>query len=369
MGEAPELTSITRRKTVRPLVAAWMFVIVLMATGAIWLSLSDDVETAPEAAPTHEANAPSGENISIALADDTGHGTVPISATENSVPVGEEQPVHKGLSLVKAPIDGLTHKGANGFLPVLGPDSRVAWKEYARPVDAAGQASDDRPKLAIIVTGIGLNSRSSNLALAQLPGEIDFGFSPYGRNLQVWMDKARANGHEGFLMIPTEPVSYPENDPGPHTLLAGAPERDNLKKLDWLLSQVTGYVGVINEMGSKFTTSEKDVMPILNNLNGRGLMVLDAKSTRFSVVGAAARRISMPRAINNLYIDNQLSAAEISRNLTVLENTARTYGVALGVARAFPLTIREIEKWARELEARGVDLVPVTAIANRQPIR
>lgn len=359
MGEAPELTSITRRKTVRPLVAAWMFVIVLMATGIIWLSLSDDVE--PIAQAHQEDDAPAGD-IPITLANDSHEAKSETNRIDT-----QQQP--KRQSLIKAPIDGLTHKGANGLLPVLGPDSKVAWKEYARPVDAAGQASADRPKLAIIITGIGLNSKASNLALAQLPGEIDFGFSPYARNLQVWMDKARANGHEGFLMIPTEPISYPENDPGPHTLLAGAPERDNLKKLDWLLSRVTGYVGVINEMGSKFTTSEKDVMPILNDLNGRGLMVLDAKSTRFSVVGAMARRISMPRAINNLYIDNRLSTEEINRNLTALENTAHTYGAALGVARAFPLTITEIEKWARELERRGIDLVPVTAIANRQPIR
>ncbi|MBL4802706.1 MAG: divergent polysaccharide deacetylase family protein [Emcibacter sp.] len=251
----------------------------------------------------------------------------------------------------------------------------VAWKEYARPSGAEGDGAsmeasmEERPKIAIIVTGIGLNSKVTALAIDKLPGQVDLGFSPYGRSLQKWMDMSRQAGHEGFLMIPTEPVSYPENDPGPHTLLAGASTRDNLRKLDWLLSQVTGYVGVINDMGSKFTTSEADVLPILEELHGRGLMFLDARSTRFSVAGAVARRVSMPRAINNLYLDNIISKAEIVRNLTALENTARTYGTALGVARAFPLTIGEIEKWAAGLEARGFQLVPVTAIANRQPIR
>ncbi len=355
----------TRRRTVRPLVAAWVFVFVMLAAGFIWLSLTSD-----ELPPGDDTGADQHNDVAeaaiiqdiaitspVAQADDGQSGDPAPATGEGSAP--------ETAGLVKAPIDGLTMAGANGPLPVLGPDGMVAWKEYARPVENM----DDRPKIAIIVTGLGLNARATEMAIKQLPGQVDLAFSPYGRRLQHWMDMSRAHGHEGLLMIPTEPLNYPENDPGPHTLLAGASARDNLKKLDWLLSRLTGYVGVVNEMGSKFTASEEDVLPILEELNGRGLMLVDSRSTRFSVAAKLARRIAMPRAFNNLFIDNSLSTEEISRNLTTLENTARTYGTAVGVARAFPLTIREIEKWTRQLEDRGIQIVPVTAIANRQPIR
>lgn len=390
----------TRHKTVRPLIAAWIFVLALLSAGFVWLTLSpDQASTMAEHNPDHSTEqaaghspdpGQSGHDISIASAlappegenpENTGHGSVgPDTTVANASPnlsheAGEQQPTTSSpsgssISLTKAPIDGLIVMGANGPLPVLGPDSMVAWREYARPAETEENVSgEERPKIAILVTGIGLNSTSSDLAIRRLPGQIDLGFSPYGRQLQSWMDKSRAAGHEGFLMIPAEPLKYPENDPGPHTLLTGASERDNLKKLDWLLSQVTGYVGVVNDMGSKFTASEPDILPILTDLHGRGLMFLDSRSTRFSVAAKLARRISMPRALNNLYIDNIISASEIAKNLATLENTARTYGTALGVARAFPLTIEELEKWARGLEARGIQLVPITAIANRQPIR
>ncbi len=364
MVDAPELTSMTRRRTVRPLVAAWVFVFVILTAGFIWLSLSPDdlpPNDDPGVADHHKETAAIVQDIAITSPvpqDDNGQSDGP-SATMN------EGSAPEAIGLAQAPIGGLTMAGANGPLPVLGPDGMVAWKEYARPV----ANTDDRPKVAIIVTGVGLNARATEMAIKQLPGQVDFGFSPYGQRLQHWMDMSRSHGHEGFLMIPTEPLNYPENDPGPHTLLAGASARDNLKKLDWLLSRLTGYVGVINEMGSKFTASEEDVLPILEELNGRGLMLLDSRSTRFSVGAKLARRISMPRAFNNLFIDNSLSAEDISQKLTTLENTARTYGTAVGVARAFPLTIGEIEKWARGLESRGIELVPITAIANRQPIR
>lgn len=368
MVDAPELTSMIRDKRIRPLLVAWIFVFVMLGTGIAWLSLSSDVpppahDDSPVAANSNPEDA--GRDIAIASA-------IPEPETKEPeiVPVIEDktdiEDTHTGISLAKAPIEGLVMMGANGPLPVLGPDSMVAWKEYARPYESQDK---DRPKIAILVTGIGLNSKSSELAITRLPGQIDLGFSPYGRELQKWMDIGRQHGHEGFLMIPTEPLKYPENDPGPHTLLTGASSRDNLKKLDWLLSQMTGYVGVVNEMGSKFTASEADIMPILKDLNGRGLMFLDARSTRFSVAAKLARRIAMPRAFNNLYIDNVINATEIAKNLAILENTARTYGAALGVARAFPLTITEIDRWARGLKSRGIDLVPITAIANRQPIR
>ena len=341
---------------------AWIFVFVMLGTGFLWLSLSPDVVPDPDNAPGNDIDSVvATQNITIAE---------PTAAPETT-PVHDLIPhidpvEDTGISLVPAPIEGLTMKGANGPLPVLGPDSMVVWKEYARPYD---RASGDLPKVAILVTGIGLNSKTSTLAIKRLPGQIDLGFSPYGRKLQKWMDESRKAGHEGFLMIPTEPLKYPENDPGPHVLLTGASVRDNLKKLDWLLSQISGYVGVINDMGSKFTASETDILPILKALNERGLMFLDARSTRFSVAAKLARRIAMPRAFNNLYIDNIINSTEITRNLATLENTARTYGTALGVARAFPLTITEIEKWAQGLKDRGIELVPITAIANRQPIR
>ncbi|MCF6215351.1 MAG: divergent polysaccharide deacetylase family protein [Emcibacter sp.] len=363
MVDTPELTSITRNRTVRPLVAAWVFVIVILVVGFTWLSLSED--TAPVEDNSVDASPEQPLEADIAISDNAPSHIAANLNDEPHTPPIEEAPPHKGISLVKAPIDGLFLTGANGLLPVLGPDGMVAWKEYARPAKDVG----DLPKIAIIVTGIGLSKKTTEFAIKHLPGQIDLGFSPYGQRLQNWMDMAREYGHEGFLMIPTEPLKYPENDPGPHTLMTGASPRDNLKKLDWLLSQVTGYVGVINEMGSRFTASEKDVMPILDDLNARGLMLLDSRSTRFSTAAKLARRIGMPRAFNNLYIDNIVSTAEITKNLTALENTARTYGTAVGVARAFPLSIREIEKWAQALERRGIQLVPITAIANRQPIR
>ncbi len=381
VGE-PELKTATRQRSISPLMAAWTIVLSLLILTVAWIYFSDEPEIAAiEEPPAAEEIASSETPVTSVTLDVPEQGSeasteVSVNAdiegpqTSSSIPEAPEVPQGNSLSsthtpLQVAPNQNLLVRGDNGFKPALGPDGLIAWQEYARPYTG----DNETPRIAIIVTDIGLNSRSSTNAIDNLPGQVDLAYSPYGRNLQDWMDKGRAKGHEGSLMIPTEPVNYPANDPGPHTLITDLSPRDNLLRLDWLLSQVTGYVGVINHMGSKFTASEEALTPILTDLQGRGLMLVDARSTQFSMAARVARSLNMPRAINDRYIDNVITAEEIQGQLRELEITASTFGVALGMARATPLTIDQIALWAEGLNAKGIDLVPVTAIANRQPIR
>ncbi len=383
MAGEPELKTATRQRAISPLTAAWAVVLSLLAITIAWLYFSDEPQVAAviEQSPSTEAPAEENEpSTSIALDIPEGPAPeinapaaeIPVTSPETSSTIPEPTVTTTNSSLSStqlplkpAPNQNLLVRGENGFKPALGPDGLIAWQEYARPFNG----DESAPRIAIMVTDIGLNTRSSNAAIDDLPGQIDLAFSPYGRNLQDWLNKGRAKGHEGFLMIPTEPMNYPANDPGPHTLITDFSPRDNLLRLDWILSQVTGYVGVINHMGSKFTASEEALTPVLTDLSGRGLMFVDARSSRFSMAARIARSMNMPRAVNDRYIDNVITSEEIQSQLRELENTANTLGVALGLARATPLTISEIAAWAETLPEKGIELVPVTAVANRQAIR
>lgn len=380
----------TRRRTISPLLAAWVLVLVSFGGLFLWLSLTADDAPPQKQTTTHDEhgagntpveNHPSSENIIVLSGpDDTPPAAQheeqqDTAADDHGVTIGEsetadaapeyEAPYTNFMKLKPVPNPGLVMQSKDGPLPVLGPDGLVAWQEYARPHEDLSIA----PRIAIIIKGIGMNSEQSEQAIKRLPGEMDIAISPYGRDLQGWVDLGREFGHEALLLVPMEPLNYPENDPGPHTLMAGYSKRDNMNRLMWVLSRVTGYVGVLNEMGSKFTAAENAIHPVLEELHGRGLMFVDSKSSRFSVAARYARRLGMPRAINNRFIDNIVSEEEIQTRLQELENTAKTYGAALGIARPFPLTVEQLEAWARTLPGKGIQLVPVTAIANRQPIR
>jgi len=52
--------------------------------------------------------------------------------------------------------------------------------------------------------------------------------------------------------------------------------------------------------------------------------------------------------------------AEIDRALTRLEALAREHGSAVGIASALPISIDRIAIWAKQLDSRGIMLVPLT---------
>ena len=91
-----------------------------------------------------------------------------------------------------------------------------------------------------MIGGLGLNAKATRQAIEQLPADVTLSFVPYADGLQSWIDLARQNGHEVLLETPMEPADYPDNDPGPYTLLTGAQPKENLGKLDWLMSRADG---------------------------------------------------------------------------------------------------------------------------------
>ena len=72
----------------------------------------------------------------------------------------------------------------------------------------------------------------------------------------IWSSRARGEGHEILLQVPMEPFDYPDNDPGPQTLLSSLSGEQNVDRMQWLMSRFQGYVGVTNHMGARFTASE-----------------------------------------------------------------------------------------------------------------
>jgi polysaccharide deacetylase 2 family uncharacterized protein YibQ len=258
-----------------------------------------------------------------------------------------------GSALAQAPVPGLTAPGPGGaLLPIIGGNGQKPWQAYARPFTANG-----KPKVALVIGGLGLNPAYTRRAIELLPAEVTLSFAPYAEGLQGWIDLARANGHEVLLETPMEPNDYPQNDPGPYTLLAAGAPGEIVKKTEWVLSRATGYFGVTNYLGSRFVASG----PAMNAFSG----VLKQRGVAFVDDGLAARKGSgPPRASADRIVDEDLSAEAIARSFTALEAAARSNGQALGSGFAYPVTLESAAVWARSLEGRGFQLAPASALLN-----
>lgn len=263
-------------------------------------------------------------------------------------------PAMSGGPLPPAPIAGFFAPGPGGPLPIIAQDGRTPFEAYARPFTPNG-----RPKIAIVIGGLGLNARATQQAIETLRPEITLSFVPYAEGLQGWIDMARAHGHEVLLETPMEPIDYPDNDPGPYTLMAEADAPETAKKLEWILSRATGYYGLTNYLGSRFLADEKAYEAFAAAARGRGLGFIDD--------GSAARRGgALPRATAERVIDDQLSQAAIDQQLLALEASALQRGQSLGSGFAYPVTLEKIARWSASVEERGYQLAPASALAAKR---
>ena len=100
----------------------------------------------------------------------------------------------------------------------------------------------DAVRVALIIEGLGVSAKDTAEAIARLPGAVTLAFVPYGSDAAL-AGRARAAGHEILLQVPMEPFDYPDNDPGPETLLTSLAAQQNVDRLHWLMGRFQGYVG------------------------------------------------------------------------------------------------------------------------------
>lgn len=267
-----------------------------------------------------------------------------------------------GVRLAPAPDKRVSEKGRYGVLPRVSPDGARPMDVYSRPFVASAKLKVGAPRIAIVIGGLGLNARSTEAAIAELPANVTLAFAPYGDNVAAEAARARMRGHETLLQAPMEPFDYPQNDPGPHTLTVGA---EGVEDLHWLMSRFTGYAGVVSFLGGRFTADEKALTPALEEVARRGLFMLDDGASPQSRIGPVAAKLSLPSAKVDVILDQRGTPASLDAALAELESVARRNGSAIGFANAQGWAIARLARFARDAEARGVAIAPISAIVSR----
>lgn len=246
-----------------------------------------------------------------------------------------------------------------GPLPIRSADGRRPFDVYARPWSGARGA-----RVAIVIGGLGVSQTGTQAALAALPPEVTLAFASGGNSLDRWMQTARRAGHEIVMQVPLEPFDYPQVDPGRNTLTVDADPAENRDRLYWSLSRITNYTGVMNYMGGRFVTDEAAMAPFMTELSRRGLMFVDDGSSARSLAQDLALRQRVPYAAADVAIDGERDRGAILKRLDDAERTARAQGYAIAIGSAFDVTVDAVAHWINEARRRGVEIVPVSALAH-----
>jgi polysaccharide deacetylase 2 family uncharacterized protein YibQ len=331
----------------------WAVVGVVLLSGGTVLQILGPVGPVPgqTPAPVHATQLPKS-------------GTRPPPQVANAEPPAAASGTAGGPSrpgAIPPPDPGLLEPSSiypGMMLPRKAADGRRPMAVFARGFDAA----DHRPRIALLIDGIGLSFTDSMAAVTSLPGPVSFAVSPYTVQPAPLLDAIRSAGHEFLVSIPMEPEGYPLNDEGLHELLSGAEPAQNAQNLEWALSRLQGYVGATGALdglrGERYAAIAETLASLEDDLAVRGLLYIDPRPGAPPPANVAGRGVDM-------VVDDPPLRAAIEAKLASLEQFARDHGSALGLAGPpRPVTLERLVAWANGLGARGLDLVPVSALAQ-----
>jgi len=238
--------------------------------------------------------------------------------------------------------------------PSAGPP---AWLKNAVPAHPRG----DRPAIAVVIDDLGVD-RKRSARTVKLPAPLTLAWLPYAQELRAQTRAAREAGHELMLHMPMEPSVHA--DPGPDALLVGLSRNEIQRRFTQALASFEGYVGVNNHMGSRFTADRNSMAPVLTEVQRRGLLWLDSRTSSSNVAASLAGELQMPFAGRDVFLDNVETVAAVRAQLAKTEAVARQQGYAIAIGHPHDSTLEALAAWLPEVQKRGFVLVPVSAVVR-----
>lgn len=321
------------------------------AQAVVSIPQEEPVEAERQVAARPPINSQSGNGGSIIRVNPPAGST--------SVVISDPSAKGQNLRVAHLPDRALVEETDIGPLPIRAADGRRPFDVYARPWSGARGA-----RVAVVIGGLAVSQTGTQAAIESLPPEVTLAFASGGNSIDRWMQTARQAGHEILIQVPMEPFDYPNVDPGRNTLTVDAGAAQNSERLHVALSRTTNYVGILNYLGGRFVTEHGAMQPLMNELAERGLMYLDDGSSARSLAEELAQGARAPFAAADLQIDQVRERGEILKKLDEAERTARAKGYAIAIGSAFDATVSAIAEWVNEARKRGIEIVPVSALAD-----
>ncbi|MFO7576758.1 MAG: divergent polysaccharide deacetylase family protein [Pelovirga sp.] len=224
--------------------------------------------------------------------------------------------------------------------------------------------AEQRSKVAIIMDDLGVS-------LATLQQVIDLGLAitpailPGTERASASAALLRKSGREFMIHIPMEPRSYPAINPGADALLLHHTEQEIRRSMNEFLTLVPGAVGANNHMGSSYTEHSAPMRVVLDELKRHELFFIDSLTINSSVAFAEARKLGLPTAARDIFLDNREEVPYIREQLRKMVRLAQSRRQVIAICHPYPETLEAIRLEKDWLLAQGVDFVPASQMVRR----
>jgi uncharacterized protein len=230
------------------------------------------------------------------------------------------------------------------------------------PLPETARLGRSMPRVAIIIDDMGYDEQAAADLLA-LDIPLTFSILPDGPHRAEVARRAIDAGVELMLHLPMEPLEYPAVSPGPGALLNIHSAEDIADRVRTALDLVPAAKGVNNHMGSRLTGMAAPVHRVLVLLRERDLYFVDSVTSPSSLCAAVARRLRVPFADRDVFLDHDPRPAAIGRQIDRLIRTARQTDRAVGIGHPHAATLEALRDALPRLR-ESVRIVPASRIVR-----
>ncbi len=228
------------------------------------------------------------------------------------------------------------------------------------PVSATLAPMAARPRLALIIDDVGLDTAAAARVLA-LDIPLTIAILPYADAAAATARTAEADGRDVLVHVPMEPLGL--DDPGPNALLVDLSDTDLRARIRWAMARVPGAIGLNNHMGSRFTRDPRAMRVALGAIAGQGPLFIDSMTTPDSRGSAVAEGLGLAALQRDIFLDHVIEADAIQAQLAAAESLARSQGYAVLIGHPHGLTLDALEGWIGEAREAGFEFVTVTTLS------
>jgi len=216
------------------------------------------------------------------------------------------------------------------------------------------------PQIALIIDDIGYSPIQARQFL-KLGIPITFSILPHLPSSHDMAVEIRYKGHEVMLHQPMEPYDA-HFDPGPGALYVGDNAGKIARIMEKNISAVPYATGVNNHMGSKFTSSFREINETLRVVKDNQLFFVDSWTSSRSKAYRTARSLHISSARRNIFLDNVLDESAILRQLFKLKRHALKFGSAIGIGHPFSETARAVARFLTTSRTPEISFVHASSV-------
>ncbi|HDP89835.1 MAG TPA: divergent polysaccharide deacetylase family protein [Thioalkalivibrio sp.] len=227
----------------------------------------------------------------------------------------------------------------------------------------ADEPPHQHPVIALILDDLGYQ-REAGLRSLALPGPVTYAVLPDTPFAAQIATMAHERGKEVMLHLPMQAVH--ERPLGPGGVTMDMSEQAVKRALETGLAAVPHVRGVNNHMGSLLTRHPGHMDWLMQVLADRGdLYFVDSRTTAESVAMRVALERRVPTVDRDVFLDSEPDdAAFVERQFDHLIQVALRRGVAVGIGHPYGATLEVLEARLGELDALGIELVPVSELLD-----